>query len=106
MSNQIRYAILANKESIIEAYKYGESTATIGAKHNVSADTIRNYLRAWGVEIRPNTTDLDANKRAIIDAYNQGAILIDLADQYNCSAGTIRTRLISWGVQLRPAHPS
>lgn len=92
---------------IVERYINQESSLKIAKDYPVSNDTIRNYLRARNVEIRPSggKEPLDENDvDEAVNLYKQGKSLKIVADYFSRCPPVIRDHLLKRGVQIRPTR--
>lgn len=95
--------IKLNEENIYKLYNNGMSSKEIGAKFNVSQDTIRDRLKKNGVILKIGRSVKNVDLDKIYNNYKNGKTIQQLADNMNVSYAFIAKKLTG---RARRAGPS
>lgn len=88
-------------QALVTEYLAGEGPAAIGARHGVSAQTVRSRLMEAGVRLRAPGGAKDLPMDQVAAEYRRGDSLPVIGRRYGVNHETIRRRLIRLGVPIR-----
>jgi len=87
--------------AIIAEYAAGDSPSVIARRHGTSAEVIREWLEAAGVQLRARGVEANLPMDRVAKEYRRGDGLPVLGRRYGVEPETIRRRLMKRGVKIR-----
>jgi hypothetical protein len=95
------YRLEENKDKIILSYQDGMSLENLALAYGVNYSTMRRFLLAQSVTLRPAVTPrkLQRNAEAIEKAYRLGESTLLIAERYNVDRNTVSAFLKALGIR-------
>lgn len=89
--------------TLVEEYKSGMSTCTLGEKYNINSAVVYKILKREGIKfrIRSRTKFSTKEQLEIVKSYKNGSTMVHLAKVFSCDRGTIVRVLASQGIDIR-----
>ena len=95
-------------EKLIRLYKEGFTLKEVGDKIGVNPSTVLDYLKRFGIEIRPRGIPSQLNENDIakmIDLYQKGHTAQEVGAKCGVNPSTVLDYLKRFGIERRPSHP-